>query len=493
MQIIRKNHPAYLSQNQNPETLPPKILQFGTGALLRGLPDYFVHQANAKGIFNGLIIAVKSTTGKIEGKEQDFLYTHLIKGFSKGKLIEEGYINNAIQNVIAAQEDWQSVMATAQIPSIQIIISNTTEVGLQYVEENIFQQPPTSFPAKLTAWLYARSQMPSQNSPIVVIPTELVSENGKKLQEIVFRLAHFNQLSKNFERWLYENVFFCNSLVDRIVPGKPKNQTELQKIYERLGYIDEQLIISEPYALWAIEGNEVVKQILSFAEANEEVIICSDIEPFKERKLRLLNGTHTISVPLAFLRGKNTVYEAMQDYSMSYFFTKVTLDEIAPSLQISSPEAIKAFAEEVLDRFRNPFIEHRLLDITFQSTMKMKMRNIPTILRYFQKFKKIPELMTQGFAAYLLFMRAVESKEGKYLGQRNGENYLINDDAADYFYQLWKNVKPDTEVSILEFVEQILGNQSLWEVNLNEIAGFKEEVCNQLLQMLSSTRFAQIV
>jgi tagaturonate reductase len=485
---IHKNHPAYLSQNKVFDELPAKILQFGTGVLLRGLPDYFVHKANERGIFNGSIIAIKSTSGTIEGKKQDFLFTHLIRGIEKGELVDESYINSSIQKILSAQDEWHSVLATAKKPAIQIIISNTTEVGLQYTEESIFQNPPASFPAKLTAWLYERSQVAMQVNPIVVIPTELVSENGKKLQEIVFKLAHFNQLGKDFEKWLYENAIFCNSLVDRIVPGKPKNETELQKIYEKLGYIDEQLIISEPYRLWAIEGDEEVKRILSFAKADEGVIVTPDIEPYKERKLRLLNGTHTISVPLAFLRGKNTVYEAMQDYTMSYFFTKVALNEIVPTLDIASSESIKAFAEDVLDRFRNPFIEHRLLDITFQSTMKMRMRNVPTLLRYYQIFRKNPELMIQGFAAYLLFMRATESRDGKFYGERNGEKYLINDEAALYFYQLWKNVKLDEEVDILEFVENVLSNEKLWEHNLNSMEGLKEAISNELLQMLSSTR-----
>lgn len=488
MQNLHKNHLAYLSQNQTSEELPAKILQFGTGVLLRGLPNYFVHKANEKGIFNGSIIAVKSTSGKVEGKEQDFLFTHLIRGIEKGELVDEIFINSSIKNIISAQDDWQSVLATAKKPAIQIIISNTTEVGLQYVEESIFQNPPASFPAKLTAWLYERSKNAIQVNPIVVVPTELVSENGKKLQEIVFKLSHFNQLGKDFEKWLYENVIFCNSLVDRIVPGKPKNETELQKIYEKLGYNDELLIISEPYRLWAIEGDEEVKRILSFAQADEGLIISSNIEPYKERKLRLLNGTHTISVPLAFLRGKNTVYEAMQDYSMSYFITKVALSEIAPTLDIASPESIKAFAEDVLDRFRNPFIEHRLLDITFQSTMKMRMRNVETLLRYYQKFKKIPELMAQGFAAYLLFMRATESRDGKFYGERNGEKYPINDDAAAYFFQLWKNINSNEEVDILELVENVLANEKLWECKLNTIEGLKESISSELLQMISSKR-----
>jgi tagaturonate reductase len=483
MNLLKKTNLVILHKKIQ-EELPEKVIQFGTGVLLRGLPDYFINKANEQNLFNGKIIVVKSTDGKLEGQEQDFLYTQVIKGIEKGRIIEETNLNYSISRVLSASLQWEEVLKTAKKPQIQIVISNTTEVGLKYTEESIFQTPPTSFPAKLTAWLLERSKNALQVNPIVIIPTELISNNGAKLKEIILKLIDFNHIGNDFKQWIHDNCIFCNSLVDRIVPGKPKNEQELQEIYQKLGYIDEQLIMSEAYALWAIEGNEDVQRILSFSKTDERVIITHDINPYKERKLRLLNGTHTISVPLAFLKGLNTIYEAMSDKEISNFFTKVALEEISPTIPIKNLESVKAFGEEVLDRFRNPYIVHQLIDITFQSTMKMKMRNVATIQRYYEKFNKAPLHIAKGFAAYLLFMRAIEKVDNQYFGNRRGEKYPIIDDSASYFYELWQKVDIQKESSVLELAKEVLSNQMLWDTDLTLLNGFLESVVNELLSLL---------
>ncbi|HRQ49039.1 MAG TPA: tagaturonate reductase [Agriterribacter sp.] len=294
---------------QKPEAtvsdLPEKVLQFGTGVLLRGLPDYFIDKANRQGIFNGRVVVVKSTgTGGTDAFEsQDGLYTLCVRGIENGEKVEENRICSAISRVLAANQQWNEVLKCAYNPQLQIIISNTTEVGITLVEEDIRQNPPASFPAKLLAFLYERYKAcnGSADGGMVIIPTELIVGNGDRLAEITFTLARYNKLEDGFMEWLKESNTFCNSLVDRIVPGKPAAEAK-QKIEDDLGYTDELLIMCEVYRLWAIEGGDRVKKILSFAPADSGVVIAPDIEMYRELKLRLLNGTHTLSCGWRFYR-----------------------------------------------------------------------------------------------------------------------------------------------------------------------------------------------
>jgi len=457
---------------------PEKVLQFGTGILLRGLPDYFIDKANRLGIFNGSILVVKSTAGPVEDFERhQFQFTTCVRGIHKGKKIEEDSINTALSRVVSAQQ-WPVILDAAISPGLQVIISNTTEVGIRFEPESIFQNPPASFPGKLTAVLYERFKKLGMNSPeLVVIPTELVPDNGKKLRDIVLKLSAHNKLEAGFAGWLEQKTLFCDSLVDRIVTQPSDAVKESLKDYNSL------TIQAEPYKLWAIEGDERVKKVLSFAMADPDVIITPAIDQYRERKLRLLNGTHTVTACFGFLRGWNTVYECMQDKAMSTFVENVMLKEIEPTLLVTAKENAHQFALDVLDRFRNPYTAHRLLSITMQSTAKMKMRNIPTLLRYVEQFKTLPVLLVQGFAAHLLFMKAVKKEGANYLGLRKEEFYPIQDDQAAYFYEAWKDVQPGQEVSLRNFVMNVCQNTALWDSDLTALPMFVDSVTEYLTEL----------
>lgn len=464
-------------------SLPEKVLQFGTGVLLRGLPDFFIDKANKKGIFNGRIVVVKSTDsgGADAFDTQDGLYTICVKGIDNGNKVEENIVSGAISRVLSAKKQWSEILQCAENPELQVIISNTTEVGIQLVEESIDQQPPVSYPAKLLAFLFARYKKfeGSAESGLVIIPTELIVGNGDKLKDIVLQLSNFNQLEVGFVQWLKQHNQFCNSLVDRIVPGKPEPEM-LQAFEAQAGYTDELLIMSEVYRLWAIEGDEHVKQVLGFAEADAGVIVAPDIEVFRELKLRLLNGTHTLSCGLAFLAGFATVKDAMQDEAFSRFVQYTMLEEIAAAIpgKVDAAEA-KRFGLQVLDRFRNPFIKHQWISITMQYTSKMKMRIVPVLAKFIEEQKKAPEYMAAGFAAYLLFTRPVASENNKFNGEYNGVGYPINDDHAAYFHEAWAK---HGEAGI---VEAVLTNAALWGTDLAALPYFKEAV-QQKLQVLIS-------
>jgi len=456
--------PGIVKSDKKIFDLPEKVLQFGTGVLLRGLPDYFIDKANRQGVFNGRVVVVKSTDGGDAAAfdRQDGLYTLCIRGIEDGKKIEENVISSAISRVLSAKEQWQEILQCAHNPEMRVIISNTTEVGIRLVEEDINQQPPASFPGKLLAFLLERYKAckGSEEGGMVIVPTELIVDNGKKLAAIVQELARFNKLDAAFQSWLSKSCRWCSSLVDRIVPGKPDAAT-LQQLQQELGYIDDLLSISEVYRLWAIEGDERVRSVLSFAAADAGVIIRPDIEIYRELKLRLLNGTHTLSCGLGFLAGFTTVKEAMGDPGFSAFVSDLMLQEIAPAIPYAIPaEQSREFGLQVLDRFRNPHLQHQWISITMQYTSKMKMRNIPVLLQHYQQHAAPPPLFALGFAAYLLFMR--------------GGDYKVNDDKAALFAGLWKEHTP------ADLVDKVLSETSLWDTDLSTLPGLAAAIRENL-------------
>ncbi len=468
-------------------SLPEKVLQFGTGVLLRGLIDDFIDKANRQGIFNGRIVVVKSTnTGGTDAfATQDGLYTQLIKGIDNGTKVDEVIINSSISRVLAASDEWAEILKVAASPELKVIISNTTEVGITLVDDDkVTAAPPKSFPGKLLAVLLKRFETfgGSADSGFVIVPTELVVDNGTKLKDIVKQLAINNNLSEAFISWIDSANDFCNSLVDRIVPGKPA-ASELKAAEETLGYSDDLLIMSECYRLWAIEtSNAQSKAILSFSKADEEgVVIVDDINKFRELKLRLLNGTHTFSCGLAIVGGFATVKEAMANTTFSTFITNISNKEMAPAIlnkNINLADA-QAFAGKVLDRFRNPYIEHLWISISMQYTSKMKLRNVPILQKYFAANQTPPSYMALGFAAYILFMKSTRNADGKYIGNLNGKDYTITDDYAAVLSDHWNGANAASVVNL------VLKDVSLWDIDLSAFNGFKDAVTIQLEALIS--------
>lgn len=475
MILTKNNLNQIASQNiikPSPEAFnfPEKVLQFGTGVLLRGLPDYFIDKANRKGVFNGRVAVVKSTgTATAEFDDQDSLYTLCVRGIENGNLISENIISSAISRVIAADKNWSSILEIAKSPDLKIVISNTTEVGIALLKESVDQNPPASFPAKLLAVLIERFKAfnGSKNAGLVIIATELIPENGKKLAEIVNELAKFNALPDDFITWLNQDNTFCNSLVDRIVPGKP-DATTLASIKQELGYSDHLLAMTEPYRLWAIEGGQKVKDVLEFAKIDAGVVISEDIEIYRELKVRLLNGTHTLTSGIAFLAGIATVKNAMSNPQVNAYIETLMNTEISPAIpyQVTEPET-SAFSKSVVDRFANPFIEHLWLNITFQYSMKMKIRVLPLLLNHYKIFQKVPEKLAFGYAAYLVFMKTNKTENGKYFGAYNDIHYQITDDKAAYFYEKSKSTS---------YVIDVLSDAAFWTADLSLLSGFIDEV-----------------
>lgn len=457
--------------------LPEKVLQFGTGVLLRGLPDYCIDAANRKGIFNGRIVVVKSTAGGTDAfRKQDGMYTLLERGIQDGKPVENIMINTSISRVLSAADEWEEILACAANPAMQLVISNTTEIGIVLVEPDAVNPVPVSYPGRLLAFLEERYRIfrGSYDAGMVIVPAELIVDNGTQLKHIVTTLAKLKGHGAAFMNWLHEANDFCNSLVDCIVPGKLP-AAEHAAMERRLGYQDELMIMSEPYRLWAIEtSRERTRQILSFSEVNSGVVITPDISKFRELKLRLLNGTHTFACALALLSGFTTVKEAMNDENFSRFVSALMLQEIAPL--VSSEESITAeetylFSQQVLDRFRNPYIEHPWISISVQYTSKMFMRCIPLISKHYSTSSEAPVWMSLGFAAYLLFTKPSGIPGKQYYTEAAGKTYPVQDDMAGILYEHWHS-EPDMEKALRAIVSDI----RLYGQDLTKYPHFTEAV-----------------
>ncbi len=463
--------------------LPERVLQFGTGVLLRGLPDHFIDLANKQGVFNGRVLVVKSTAsgGTDAFARQDGLYTILEKGVVNGSVQEHTYINAAISRVLSAAEQWPEILAAAANPDLQLIISNTTEVGIVWEEADVTAVVPVSFPGRLLAFLEERYRVMkgAAEAGMVIVPTELIVDNGTKLREIVLALAIKKELPAAFIDWLTHANEFCNSLVDCIVPGKLA-VAEQAKAEEQLHYQDELMIMSEPYRLWAIEtSRQRTRDILSFSSCNEGVVLAADINKFRELKLRLLNATHTLSCGLAHLSGFTTVKAAMQDPLFESFISALVFKEIVPlvtSQTISTEEAL-LFGKQVLDRFRNPHIEHLWLNITAQYTSKMQMRVVPLVKKNFAVGQDVPVCMATGFACFLLFMRSEQNEKNQFYGKYDGKTYPIQDDKAGLIHQQWQSG------DLRLVVQHSLGNTDIFGENLSAYPAFAEAVL-EILQLL---------
>jgi len=457
--------------------LPERVLQFGTGVLLRGLPDYFIDKANKEGVFNGRILVVKSTSssGTDAFAQQDGLYTLCIKGIEDGKEVVKYQVNNAISRVLAASKDWQTILEAARNPDMQVVFSNTTEVGIVLSNDKVTDNPPASFPGKLLSFLYERYRhfKGDKTKGLVVLPTELISDNATKLKKILHSLAVQNNLEKDFSAWLDEANDFCNTLVDRIVPGRLPKEEQRQTERE-LGYQDELMIMAEPFRLWAIEtDSERVQRALSFADVDSGVVLVPSINKFKEIKLRLLNGTHTLSCAAALWSGFTTVKEAMQNQPFNTFVRSLMSDEISKAIVDENIETQDAedFSNSVIDRFSNPFLEHRWESIALNYTSKMSMRNVALLEKWYKKNLVPPQHIALGFAAYIKFMDTAE-QDGAYVQEINGQKIVLQDEFAPILFNYWKNGNT--------VVHDVLRDDSLWGSDLTHYPEFEATVKHYL-------------
>lgn len=458
--------------------LPVKAIQFGTGVLLRGLVDFILQKANEQDSFNGRVAMVKSTSPDLtEFKDQDGIYTVVETGLNEQ---QEVHIKSTVIHCIGPlwhiYSDWEKIKNLFSDPKLELVVSNTTELGLIYHEEQILKDVPISFPGQLTALLYHRYlQLGDQAPSLTIVPTELLIDNGKLLLSLIASHAHFNNLPIKFIKWLESHVDFCDSLVDRIVPGKLKsNATTLN-----LPYKDSLAIQTEPYFLWAIQQNPNSKPILNLRKPLPGLIIAPDIQPYREQKLRLLNGGHTILSPLAYLLGCRTVEEMMKNEQVSHFLNQVCESEIIPTLTVLAPQA-SAFFQAMKNRWLNPFMEHQLKTILAQTTTKMQSRNGDTFIRYFETNQELPVFLSFGFAVYLYFFKPGIHRNQQYFAMDGqGQEFEINDHKAALLYQHWLPYFSG-EKTIAEIIPILLNDDQIFNHAFVLLPEFQDKITSMV-------------
>ena len=439
--------------------LPVRVVQFGEGRLLRALIEPIFQKAVDEGRFAGSVAIVKPTgRGNLDVFErQSCLYTVILRGKQAGKVSDEAYPVTCVDRAVNPYRDFESFLALARLPELSFVISNTTEAGIVLDREDRFDAaPPASFPGKLTRFLYERYRCTggAKDAGLVMLPTELIERNGDRLRECVLSLASIWGLEEGFAAWVREACVFCSTLVDRIVSGCPPE--ELPSLWERLGYRDELLTVGEPFGMWAIEAPENVAARLPIDGPGSPAFFVRDLAPWKQRKVRILNGGHTSMVPAAFLAGKDLVRECMDDAVIHRFLTETEAEEIVPYVPLPRADAL-AFAGEVEQRFENPFLDHRLLDICANSFAKWKERVLPSV-RDCYAAGKLPRRLVFSFAALLAFYTAAEKKDGELFGLRDGQPYRLQESA-----QVLALAERFSSGSPEAYVEAAMREIGLWE------------------------------
>ena len=465
--------PAPLSNRfcPNREPYPERIVQFGGGNFLRGFVDWVVDVLNAETDFGSAVVIVKATPGTYDAlDEQDCLFTTYLHGFREGESVEETRLISAVNRTVYPYQDFSAFLALAQQPEVRFIFSNTTESGIVFSAADRFQdEPPASFPAKLTRFLYERYRhfAGAPERGCVIIPTELIVDNATRLREFILEYAALWRLEAGFSAWIEAHNTFCNTLVDRIVSGYP--QAEAGRVFTKLGYEDRLLAAGEIYHSWIIEGElRLLDEFpVHHTRTPLNIKVVHDAAPYRTIKVRLLNGAHTSLVPLGLLLGIGSVREAMAHETLSAFITDLIFQEVIPSVTEAPRGELEDFARDVFDRFRNPHIHHRLLTIALNSSSKVKERILPSLLGYLEETGALPERLVIAFAAFIRLYR----------GEWRGEPIALNDDpeALAWFKQQWTEAE-----STEELVQAVLSNVALWERDLMAAPGLATAVCENL-------------
>ncbi|MCL2035131.1 MAG: tagaturonate reductase [Oscillospiraceae bacterium] len=457
---------------------PVNILQYGEGNFLRGFMEYMVDVANEKGVFDGGVQLVKPIPyGSLEPfAEQDCVYTVILRGKKNGARYVEKRIITCVNGAVSPYEEYEAYAAFAKSPELKLVVSNTTEAGIVYDAcDDIAKKPPESYPGKLTKFLYERYQFFSgaKDKGLIILPMELIDKNGETLKSCCLRLAQRWNLPADFTEWLAGCNVFCNTLVDRIITGYPKG--EAGALERELGYSDKLLVTGEPFALWVIESDNpaAVAEEFPLDRAGLPVVFTDDLQPYRQRKVRILNGAHTSSVLAAYLSGLDTVLDMMQNETMRLFIERVVYHELAPMVPLPDKE-VRAFADSVMERFENPFIKHSLLSIALNSVSKFKARILPTILETQEKTGALPVLLCFSMAALIAFYSG-KPGENKLIGTRDGESYDIMDDAPVLAFFEKSGALPAGRLT-----REFLSRDDFWGRDLTLLPGFSDAVADAL-------------
>lgn len=472
MQILNRN------LIKNSSNRPIKVMQFGGGNFLRAFVDWMIEILNEETNFNGGVAIIKPTErGNYDLlRDQEGLFTVVLDGIVDGKPISENKLISCVQKIVNPYQEWEAYLDLAKNETIRFIVSNTTEAGIRFNKDDKFNdEPPKEFPAKLTIWLYHRYQYfkGKLSKGCIFLPCELIEDNGTILKETILKYTELWNLGSGFENWIHTDNYFCNTLVDRIVSGYPKERAD--EINKDLGYIDAALVAGEYYYNWVIEGPKEVQQELPFKSASLNVQFVDDLGPYREMKVKILNGAHTAMVPVGYLNGLQLVSNAMENQIVCDYIESLLLNEVCKTL--SFPYEVKhKFVIDVLDRFKNPTLKHKLLSISLNSTSKFVTRLLPTLKEYTASEGQLPKRIVFALSALICFYK------GKYKEQQ----IVVTDapEVLDFFSDAWKKYDFN-DWKLSEMIAHILSNKEIWQENLNKIPELTEMTTSNIQDIIS--------
>ncbi|RXG28229.1 tagaturonate reductase [Leeuwenhoekiella palythoae] len=446
------------------EKLPIKVVQYGEGNFLRAFVDYIIDKLNKEADFNAGVAVIQPLPGGMVSmlNDQDGLYNLFLRGIKNGEETEEIHTISCVQEGLNPYTDYDKYLALATGEELEFLISNTTEAGISFDEnDTLAGTPHTSFPAKVTALLYKRYTHfeGASDMGLTIIPCELINHNADMLKKIILQYADLWDLEPAFKSWVEEHNSFHNTLVDRIVPGYPKD--DIDAYQSQLAYKDNLIVSAETFLLWVIEGDARLKLKIPFDKIDENILVVEDMQPYRTRKVRILNGAHTTMVPFSLLYGNETVKETVDDAFTGKFVRDAVFKEINPTLDLSEEE-LQEFADAVFDRFRNPFIKHLLSSIALNTVSKFKVRVLPSLLAFEKEYNRLPENLTFALACLIRF----------YKGTYKGKALPIKDDAAvvAFFKEVWQ-----TE-DYAKVAQKVLSNVGFWDQDLTAISGLEQKV-----------------
>ena len=459
---------------------PVKVMQFGEGNFLRAFVDYWFDMANEKADWNGKVTLVQPIAQGLTEliNEQEGLYTLHLRGRENGEKVDRKRVISSVKNCINpyTSEGFKALLDLAKSDDLEYIVSNTTEAGIVYDPETKFdQEPPVSFPGKITRVLYERFK--AGKPGIVILSCELIDANGQVLKQIVDRHIDEWKLGEDFRKWVDEKNLFCSTLVDRIVPGRIRDPKEVEALEKEQGYSDPLTDVGEVFGVWYIEGPKELEDKLPFKKAGLNVHVVPEVAPYKKRKVRILNGAHTGFVLGAYLAGFDIVRDCMHNETVLGYMNKMLQSEVIPILPLDKKDC-EQFAAAVEDRFNNPFVDHQLLSISLNSTSKWRARNMPSFLEYVEKFHKLPPVLTMSFAAYIAFYTCDPKRreaDALICKRPAGNEYRIQDDASvlDFYW-----AHKDADVKTL--VHDVMTNEEFWGQDLTKVPGFEEATVKNL-------------
>ena len=445
-----------------------KVVQFGEGNFLRTFVDLYFDTLNKEGGEYKVNIVKPITFGSLENfAKQNNKYHIVLRGARNQKAVEEVYKVDVLDKVVDPFKDFDSYLALAVDPDLRLVVSNTTEAGICYNEKDEFDGfENITYPAKLTKFLLERfnAKLPG----LYMMPVELIDNNADELKKCVDAYIKLWNLPKEFKEWNDTENFYCNTLVDRIVSGYPRDNETKARLTELIGEVDNLMSVGEPFGLWAVEDKGEISKYVKDGVHNIEVVLTKDIKYYKKRKVRVLNGSHTNLVPAGLWLGAETVYDCMKDAKLSAFLENTLNEEIVPFVS-DDIKATQVFADSIKERFLNPYLNHLLISISLNSISKWRARDLPSFKDYYEANGKIGKYLTAGFSYLMTIYSSIENRDGKYIVKLPTREVEIIDDKPylDFFDNGGK-------------IEDFMKDEAVWGENLDNYKDFVQTVLSNV-------------